>query len=712
MIRLRRLALLLVPVVAGMVSAALPGHAQQDTSSGRYAFADTTLLRDTLGLHFDGLFRLADSLRTTPDTLRALSIRYVLPIERIAMMADSMHAPVDSVGARIERERYSVFGNNIQNVTEFNYGTGYNVLQNQTTWSNNLNTRVVRGTAFFSNVTTLTMSKFVSSRSTTQRQTRHSENEVGWRVTPNGSIGMRAVFDRFTSNDPSTINNIDEPQAQYQLSIRTQQQPSARVHSELNVLSGLVNLENAQQLKHGGSAEVNGHLTADYGELATNDLSGSLSGDLAKVTLKQRGLIQNTHDATQTLHLTSILWPSGRASLSGDVNYRNFFNQTPDDSDRIQNAQNGNLDMNGTMRLRGASDRQLNLSDTYSTATVASAVQSGQSNRHGTSLAIDGRTPLVGGTLEGSFKHDFSNSATPQLADSGGYGERSENRALEGTLSRQFGRKLTGRLNGRISLARYRYYTIGRYITLPVPRDQAQQSYRVDLIYTASTDFNTSGALEVGRIELDNLPSSSAISNNVARTYRVEWNWTFRLLSNLTATQRNYALASYSDYLFNGLNNRLSLDYNTSTTLNAVLSPRLTLDLIHTAEAVQGGNYLLQPDGYSYFLPADDTKNYTLTTRLTWTPVTGVSLSIAPVYSSNRRYGTSNGVSVLQRDNGNLSIGGNASLNLAIGSQGKLTGNFGRQYQDNLTTAYGTNASSVKSQSDFWTSNLQFTWHL
>jgi hypothetical protein len=343
---------------------------------------------------------------------------------------------------------------------------------------------------------------------------------------------------------------------------------------------------------------------------------------------------------------------------------------------------------------------------------VATAIQSGQSNQHHASLAIDGRTRLFGGTLEGRFGHDFSNSATPQLSDSGGYGERSENRSLEGTLSRQFGKKLTGRLNGRISLARFRYYAIGRYTTLPVPRDQAQQSYRLEAIYTASTDFNTGGALEVDRTELDNLPSSSVLSNNVARTYRVDWNWTFRLLSNLTATQRNTALASYSDYTFNGLNNRLSLDYTTNTTLNTVLSPRLTLDLLHVAEGVQGGNYLLQPDGLSYFLPADDTKNYTLGARLNWTPVTGVSLGIGPTYRSNRRFGTTNGVSVLQRDNGNLTITGSASLNLAVGSKGKLTGAFGRNYQDDLTTAYGTNASSIKTQTDYWTSNLQFTWHL
>ena len=710
--RLRRLALLLVPVVAGMVSASLPGRAQQNTSSGRYAFADTTLLRDTLGLHFDRLFPLADSLRTTPDTLRALAIRYAVPIERIVMMADSMRAPVDSVGVRIERERYNPLATNIQSITEFNYGSGYNVLQNQNTWNNNLNTRIVRGTAFFSNVTTITMIRVMSSRSTSQKQTRHSENEVGWRVTPNGSIGLRAVFDRFTSDDPSTIYNIDQPSAQYQLSVRTRQQPGPRVSSEVNLLSGYLNLEDAQQLKKGGSAEVNGHVTADYGDLATHDLSGSLSGDLSRIMLKQKLVTQDTHDLTQTLHLTSILWPSGRASLSGDVNYRNFFNQTPDDSDRIQNARNANLDMTGTLRLRGAGDRQLNLADTYSSATTTSAVLNGQSSRHGSSLAIDGRTPLFGGTLEGRFGHDFTNSATPQLSDSGGYGERSENRSLEGALSRQLGRKLTTRLTGRIALARYRYYTIGRYITLPVPRDQAQQTYRIEVIYTPSADFNMNPALEVGRIELDQLPSSSVLANNVARTYRMQFNWTFHLLRNLTATQQNSALASYSDYPFNGVNNRLTLDYITNTTLNAVLSPRLTLDLRHVAESVQGGNYLVQPDGLDYFLPADDTKIYTLSTTLNWTPITGISLSIGPNYSLNRRYGTSNGVAVLQRDNGNLTILGTASLNLAIGSRGKLTGNLGRQYQDNLTTAYGTNASSVKSQFDYWTSNLQFTWHL
>ena len=106
MSRLRRLALLLLPAALGVVLAVLPGRAQQ-ASSARFAFADTTLLRDTLGLHFDLLFPLADSLQVTPDTLRALSVRYRFSLYRIVQLADSMRVPVDSLGATLERERFN-----------------------------------------------------------------------------------------------------------------------------------------------------------------------------------------------------------------------------------------------------------------------------------------------------------------------------------------------------------------------------------------------------------------------------------------------------------------------------------------------------------------------------------------------------------------------------------------------------------------------------
>ena len=72
---LRKLSCLLVPAILAASMAPNGGAQPAPAVDPRFAFADTTLLRDTLGIHFDRLFELADSLRLTPDTLRALSIR-------------------------------------------------------------------------------------------------------------------------------------------------------------------------------------------------------------------------------------------------------------------------------------------------------------------------------------------------------------------------------------------------------------------------------------------------------------------------------------------------------------------------------------------------------------------------------------------------------------------------------------------------------------
>src|SRR5689334_21356253 len=89
----RRTVLTFVWVVTGLM-ALTPVSRAQTPPSPRFAFADTTLLRDTLGLRFDRLFETADSLGMLPDSLRAQIIRYRLPMWRLVAMADSMRIPV------------------------------------------------------------------------------------------------------------------------------------------------------------------------------------------------------------------------------------------------------------------------------------------------------------------------------------------------------------------------------------------------------------------------------------------------------------------------------------------------------------------------------------------------------------------------------------------------------------------------------------------
>jgi len=110
---------------------AMPGRAQQ-APSGRYAFADTTLLRDTLGLSFDGLFPIADSLGISPDTLRALSVRYRYTLRRLVKLSDSLHVAVDSVGATMERESFSALNRSARQTNEFTYTSSYSIQRTNT----------------------------------------------------------------------------------------------------------------------------------------------------------------------------------------------------------------------------------------------------------------------------------------------------------------------------------------------------------------------------------------------------------------------------------------------------------------------------------------------------------------------------------------------------------------------------------------------------
>ena len=215
----------------------------------------------------------------------------------------------------------------------------------------------------------------------------------------------------------------------------------------------------------------------------------------------------------------------------------------------------------------------------------------------------------------------------------------------------------------------------------------------------------------MGRIALVNLPSASVLSNNVARSYRAEWSWTFRLLPDLTATQSNSVVASYNDYPFNGQNNRLTLDYTTTTTLDAVLTPRLTVDLNHFAESQQAAITCCRRTGRAVSRPRTTRRTTRSVHGSPGAPVTGVSLAIEPRYRLNRRLGTVNGC-------GADEFGQQPATHRERGSQHparetrKAEWQHGRFYQDDLSRSFGTTLSNVKSQADNWTSNLQLTWHL
>ncbi len=714
MTRSSRLALLLVPVAAGLCSSTLPGHAQSPSSS-RYAFADTTLVRDTLGLRFDRLFPLADSLRLPPDTLRALSIRYRLSLARLVDLADSLAVPVDSVGAVLLREQYNPLAASSQNMRSFHYGSTYNIGQTSSTWSNNADYNLVMGAVFVRNTTSINMDRYRAGGGRSLRQTRSSVTEAGWRFSPNLSLGSRANLERFNSHDPGSISNEGETKDELQLSMRSRQQPGRGLSSELNLFSGVLDLTNSRQEKRGITGDLSGRLRIQRGGWLTHDVDGQLNGNLARTRLPTSTTRLNTRDVSTNLRGTLGVFPSSPLGLNLNYTLRNVRVETPIDSGRIQQLRTESNGADLTMRLRRDTDRYLNLIGRVGRARQATGAALGsESTRRDLEFRSDGRYALAGWGLEAQFANTHSRSEFPERVASGGYQESLYVRSVRGTLTRNLGARLTAKASGEVSLSSYRYRPIGVYPTLPVDRDQYRQSYRIDGLYARSSTFNTGVTLEVTRQLYINIPSASTAANNQDRVYRAEWRWSYRLLPGLTATQQNLLSADYVVFDFLPTNNRLSLDYGTATTLNAVLTKRLNVNVTHNARTQPSGRYLRQADGLSYLAKSDENQNYTLRAIISYTPTPAFALTLQPDYQANDRSGTLNGEEVPQRRSRTLNFSGGASLNMPIGRRGRLTGDIRRSYRADrsITYASGVANASPRSETDFWNGSLQLSWDL
>jgi len=94
----------------------------------------TTLLRDTLGLHFGRDCSNRRQPAHVPDSLRAQVIPLSASRRRLLVMADSMGVPVDSVGSMILQESRNPLsaGNAVASRTAFKYTSGYIISKNST----------------------------------------------------------------------------------------------------------------------------------------------------------------------------------------------------------------------------------------------------------------------------------------------------------------------------------------------------------------------------------------------------------------------------------------------------------------------------------------------------------------------------------------------------------------------------------------------------
>ena len=613
----------------------------------------------------------------------------------------------------MRREEFNPLSATREESQEFGYSTTYNIGQTNTTWINSAGYNLVRGPLFLRNTTQVNMDRFdVGARTATaaDAQTRRPSWAGSCRTSCHSVVARFSIA--FDTNDPGSLANEGETKNEFQLSTRTRQRPMRGLTSEINAFAGILDLTNSTQVKRGLSGDVNGRLRYVRGWL-THDLTALFNGNIARTRLPSADERLNTNDFSQNVRGTLGMFQNGPIGANLNYSYRNVRVETPLDSGRIQQVNTKNASVDLTTRLRQTSNRYINLGGRFSTnQQLNTANPASQSKRADLLVNSDGRITLLGWLVEPRLSVQWSRSEFPQRSNAGGYGESLRVSTFNISMQKSLTPKILGRATADVSLSQFRYFTLGG--EPPVPRDQYRQNYRLEGTYTYSENFNTGLILDVGRVNFINIPSSSTGANNEVSTYIGEWRWSFRLLPGLTAIQVNQIVADYTRFTFLPENNRVALDYTSRTTLSAVLSPRISVDVTHNARYQPSGDYLRQADGNEYFSPADETENFVLGANINYAPTPAFSITLSPVYTATDRAQTLDGEVVPTRESRVLDFTGGANVNLPIGSRGRLTGNLRRTFRGDRTTTFsgGVPIPSPAGEIDYWNGSLNFTWDL
>jgi hypothetical protein len=709
---LRRLSLLFVPLTVAIAGQALPGRAQQPLSP-RYAFADTLLLRDTLGLKFDGIFPAADSLGLSPDTLRALMIRYRFSLLRLLALSDSMSVPVDSVGPAVDRERLNPLAGGrgrSRDESSLRYTSGWSIQRTNSSWTNSSEYRMRRGPWYANNQTDITLERYKSVASTNLRQVREMRSEGGARLNERQSFGLFAhtmLFDNFT---PGDVSNQKETLNELQLKARTQKGGRGGGSTYLNLLGGYLNDDRrGTEIKRGLKGSADGRVRTLGGNWLSNDLLVGTSANVARTRRPTSIQELRALDLSTNVNGTLTLFSQSPVGLNMNYNFRRTRVDTPNDQGLVNHVRQANEGVTGTVRVRRDNEHTLNVVGNIGDGLL----QTGRRRDYGGKASL--RWLLRGWAVDGNYSDGRSKADYPRTKSrTYGYIERSTTRSADSQFQRTLGPRIQTKITTSINLTRYRYEATADSASPPSPRDTYRQSYRAEGRYNPTQRFTSGVALEVVLARTINIERLTTASNNDTRSYRGEWTWSYLMFQGLTVAQNNQISADYQFYPFAPDRNTLGLNYNTVTSLNAVITPRLSVVVTHSTQQSPRGSYTRASDGLEYLRLSDEARNFGLHSSIRYSPTPSVSFSLEPDYRANVREGTSNGVSAKQRDDRRLDMSGHVDLNLRLGSKGTVTGGISRTFQDSRSTTFsnGLPTISPRSITDFWNGNLSLTWQL
>jgi hypothetical protein len=156
------------------------------------------------------------------------------------------------------------------------------------------------------------------------------------------------------------------------------------------------------------------------------------------------------------------------------------------------------------------------------------------------------------------------------------------------------------------------------------------------------------------------------------------------------------------------------MTFLTITTLNATITPRLNIDLTHNANYRPSGDYRHALNGIDYFNLSTTSQDYTLLGRIAYTPFPAISINLQPNYLSSNAYSSTGTELVPTTRRNSFNMSGGVNVNLPVAGKGRLSGGLTRN-QESIRQLQYANAkitSAYRTQTSYWSGNLQFSWRL
>lgn len=251
--------------------------------------------------------------------------------------------------------------------------------------------------------------------------------------------------------------------------------------------------------------------------------------------------------------------------------------------------------------------------------------------------------------------------------------------SVGGSLTHEFGPRLTAAVRGRTSLLSHHYDDT---VANDQDRDLFDQEGTIQLDYKPRADLNTSLTMRVREDRLIYLRTTRTGDNKTARTYSIQPSITKSFGPRVSVTQKYELSADYTFYTYNPDSNFLIRNLAVDTSLDWNPVRKLKIDASHGFRAQDEGSYVEDALGVEHYGRSSERHNHRMSVSIGYTFFGFLDVEARQELSTQTKWTIDAGERKLSWEKFDTTLTGKASANHTLADGTTIRLSVGRIYRD------------------------------